>query len=62
MITEHRQKFGGLDRKSEALERKARQLSVIVYNVPQTAEEDDKGADTTGSLFHKCLPDGPGHG
>ncbi|KAL3144351.1 hypothetical protein ABBQ32_004107 [Trebouxia sp. C0010 RCD-2024] len=55
LIREHKQKFEQLDRKSEALERQARQLNidinVVVYNVPQTAEEDDGGTEAINSLL-----------
>ncbi|KAL3156403.1 hypothetical protein ABBQ38_000716 [Trebouxia sp. C0009 RCD-2024] len=57
LIKEHKQKFEELDRQNEALERKARQLNVIVYNVPQAAEEDDEGLQAIESLLDTCMPD-----
>jgi hypothetical protein len=45
-----------LDRKAEALDRKKRQLNLIVYNVQETAEEDDHGMEAFLSLLDKCMP------
>jgi len=47
-----------LDRKAEALDRGKRQLNLIVYNVQETAEEDDNGVEAFLSLLDKCMPDG----
>lgn len=54
MIREHKQKLKELDRKIDALERKARQPTVIMYDVPQTAE-DDKGAEAISSPLHTYM-------
>ncbi len=48
-LKEHKQRSRELDRKSEALDRKRRQLNLIVYNVQETAEEDDQGME---HFFH----------
>ncbi len=47
-----------MDRKAEALDREKRQLNLIVYNVQETAEEDDNGAEAFSSLLDECMPDG----
>jgi hypothetical protein len=57
-LKEHKQRFRELDRKAEALDREKRQLNLIVYNVQETAEEDDHGIEEFLSLLDKCMPDG----
>lgn len=57
-LKEHKQKFRELDREAEALDRERRQLNLILYNVQETATEDDDGLATLESLLDKCMPDG----
>ena len=44
-LKEHKQRFRELERKAETLDRGKRQLNLIVYNVQETAEEDDNGVE-----------------
>ena len=54
-LSKHKQRFRELDQQAEALDRQNRQLNVILYNVPDAAEEDDQGAATLQSLLGKCI-------
>ena len=55
-LMEHKQRFRELNRKAEASEKG--QLNLIVYNVQETAEEDDHGVETFLSLLNKFMRDG----
>ena len=57
LLKEHKQNLHELDQKAEALDREHRQLNLVVYNVPDTA--DDLGVETFLSLLGKCMPDDP---
>ena len=54
-LKEHKERLRELDRKAEAMDRENRQLNLVVYNVPDTAEEDG----TFTSLLDKCMPNDP---
>ena len=56
-LKEHKERLRELDGRAEALERENRQLNLVVYNVPDTAEQDDNGAETLVSLLGKCMPE-----
>ena len=43
-LKEHKQKIWELDRKAETLGRQAKELNLMVYNVPETAEKDSQRA------------------
>ncbi len=45
-IKKHKERLQGLDGRAEALERENRQFNLVVYNVPDTAEEEDHGDET----------------
>lgn len=48
-----------MDRKAEALDRDIRQLNLVVYDVPYTAEQDDIVMGPLLLLLGKCMPDDP---
>ena len=59
LLKDHKQRFRELDRKAEAeaLDSEKRQLNLVVYNVPDSAE-DVAGAEALDSLLDKCHPVG----
>ncbi len=57
-LKEHKDRLWELDGRAEALETENRQLILVVYDVPDTAKEDDSGAETLASLLGKCTPEG----
>ncbi len=58
LLKEHKQNLHELDQKAEALDREHRQLNLVVYNMPETAEADDNGEETSLSLLDKRTLDG----
>ena len=56
-LKEHKQKIRELDRKAETLGRQAKELNLIVDNVPETAEKDSQGANALDSVLVKCMSD-----
>ncbi len=58
-LKKHKERLQELDGRAEALERENRKLNLVVYNVPDTADEDDHGTETLDSLLCKCMPDDP---
>ena len=59
-LKEHKERLRELDRKAEAQERDKRQLNLVVYNIPDDAE-DENSAETLSSLLNECMPDAPIH-
>ena len=59
-LKEHKERLRELDRKAEALDMDKRQLNLVVYNIPDIAE-DENGAETFSSLLSECMPDAPIH-
>ena len=57
LLKEHKQKLREMDRKAEALDRQSKQLSLIVYNVPETAEKDTQGVVALDRFLFECMPD-----
>ena len=57
LLKDHKQKFRDLDQKAEALDRETRELNLVIYNVPETGQEDDMGLMTFWSLLQRCMPE-----
>ena len=49
MVQDHSHKFQALDRKAEGVQRRARQLDLVLYNLPEEAEEE-KDDDAIATL------------
>ena len=57
LLRDHKQKLRDLDQKAEALDRKTREFNLVIYNMPDSAQEDDNGVKTLLSLADKCMPE-----
>ena len=55
-LKEHKERLRELDRKAEVQDMDKRQLNLVVYNIPDIAEDED-GAETLSSLLSECMPD-----
>ena len=55
-LKEHKERLRELDRKADALDIDNRQLNLVLYNMPDTAE-DETGEETVTSLLGECMPD-----